>query len=138
VVRVHALVVLVLVQLRVLALVVRVLALVVLVLVPVELVALAVLVLLVQVVHGPQVLALAMAPLVAAAVAEALVLVAVAITVLMVNVVRHVKSHVVVVVATWTSCSRSSARTTPLVMLQYQKVPSSSSAEYRHKNLRQN
>jgi hypothetical protein len=117
--------------------------LVVLVLVPVEQVALAVLVLLVLVAHVLQaqalvVLVLVLVLVLLAAAAEALVLVVVATIARMVSVVLHVRSHVVVVVATWTSCSRSSVPTTPQVMLQYQKVPSSSSVECRHKSSRQN
>jgi hypothetical protein len=103
----------------------------------VEQVALVVLVLLVLVAHVLQVQALVVLVLLAAA-AEALVLVAVATIARMVSVVLHERSHVVVVVATWTSCSRSSVPTTPQVMLQYQKVPSSSSVECRHKSSRQN
>jgi hypothetical protein len=88
---------------------------------------------------GAAVSALALVALVLlAAVAEALVLVAVAIIARTVSVAHHVRSHVVVVVATWTSCSRSSVPTTPQVMPRFQKAPSSSSAEYRHKSLRQN
>jgi len=112
------------------------LVLVVLVLVPVEQVALAVLVLLVLVAHVLQAQVLAVLVLLAAV--EVLVLVAVATIARMVSVVPHVRSHVVVVVATWMSCSRSSVPTTPQVMPRFQKAPSSSSVECRHKSSRQN
>ena len=123
------------VQRLVLALVVLVHVLVVLVLVPAELVALVVLVLLVLVAHVLQAQALVVLVLLAA---EVLVLVAVVTIARMVSVEPHVRSHVGVVVATWTSCSRSSVPTTPQVMLRFQKAPSSSSVECRHKSLRQN